>query len=326
MYPRSLLICLFVSFSKVSVVGSSVVTIGGLDVPLEGYHHYGPQSGEWDEEAVYASGADMCGETLPESLSGLAVFSDGAGCHLHGVDLYSKLSKRGVKIFIWLLPFSCPRASTFVRSEIDWANGGAPNDAMVIASVPSQLNLGEDLRASKHIFRWIPDWRSGQTEHIKLKLTPAREGAWGRQYLSWWWWVSFRLSGCFIGIGCFNCSIAVILQERKRRVDKREVLRTLVHRSQTLTRRRSRKRTNDTSHSELGGSTTTMSLRMAERSREIEEWTVAEVVAAIEGPSCLLFGVAILLGQWGPLDILPVAWMNWSITALLGFSMVSARQ
>jgi len=202
---------------------------------------------------------------------------------------------------------------------------------MAMISIPSQLWVeGSTLRAKDLLRTFAPDWTEGgeeSAESLMLKLSPAHDGAWGRSYKSWWWWLSFRLAGWAMGVGCFNCSLAVIRQERIRRAGKREALKKMVRRAQALERRRKKWRkgtanaTNDsTRNRSSGGSSATtptaleleppsgrtsvgsndtsgMSASMALRSREIEQYTVAEVVSGIEGPSCLLFGTSILLGQ-----------------------------
>ena len=57
--------------------------------------------------------------------------------------------------------------------------------------------------------------------------------------------------------------------------------------------------------------------------QDVETWTIAEVVAGIEGSSCLLLGTAIMLGQYGPVDMVPPSALNFSISGFLGFSMWS---
>ena len=260
-----------------------------------------------------------------------------------------------------------------MRSNGDWADGGAPDGKMAMISIPSQLWVeGSTLRAKDLLRTFAPDWTEGgeeSAESLMLELSPGHDSAWGRSYKSWWWWLSFRLAGWAMGVGCFNCSLAVIRQERIRRAGKREALKKMVRRAQALERRRKKWRkgtanaTNDSTRNRSSGSSATtptaleleppsgrtsvgsnaerraggggkqrhsrwqdgggrtsslarwrawwprstrwicgtdtsgMSASMALRSREIEQYTVAEVVSGIEGPSCLLFGTSILLGQ-----------------------------
>ena len=54
-----------------------------------------------------------------------------------------------------------------------------------------------------------------------------------------------------------------------------------------------------------------------ESSRDLETWTVAEVVCLVEGFSCLAIGISLALGLWGAI-LVPNQLIQWNYSGLLG--------
>ena len=120
---------------------TSRVYLSDYQLPAEGYHYYGPQSGSLTGEAVFITGVELCEPSLPPALESIVVFSDGVGCATYATSVYEKLNAAGVAAFVWVLPFRCPRGSTtFLREYADFPTG-VPHGAMAVSVCCGPLSL-----------------------------------------------------------------------------------------------------------------------------------------------------------------------------------------